>query len=202
MALEARFVQTARGAGALAAEQTLAAVAAELVARWAEPHRHYHDLAHLEFCLDEVEHDPVAALAAWGHDAVYDPRSPVNEERSALLLAGLLSRCLIPDGVIGQAMRTVRMTAGHQATTAAEELLADADLAVLARPWPDYMSYVDAVRREYAHVPDELWRAGRSVVLQRLLDLPAMFHHHPEREEPARANLRRELDLMLGAAQA
>ncbi len=195
MGLEARFVNTARLAGATAPVPALEAVAAELVARWSQPHRHYHDLAHLAFCLDEdgVEGSPVVALAAWGHDAVYDPRSPANEERSALLLAGLLTRCGVPQAVVARAMDLVRMTAGHRVRDAEAEILADADLAVLARPWPDYLSYVDAVRREYAHVPEPLWRTGRSAVLTGLLDLPTLFHRHPEREPAARANIRREL---------
>lgn len=196
MGWEARFVNTARRAGATAPEAALEAVAAELVARWSEPHRHYHDLAHLAFCLDEagVEADPVVALAAWGHDAVYDPRGHSNEERSALLLASLLTRCAVPAGAVARAMALVRMTAGHRVHDDDQAaLLADADLAVLARPWPDYLSYVEAVRREYAHVPEPLWRAGRSAVLTGLLDLPALFHRHPEREAPARANIEREL---------
>lgn len=203
MPLEAVFAQAARAAGAAAPDITLAAVARELIARWSQPHRHYHDLAHLQACLDEID-DPVVVLAAWGHDAVYDPRSPANEERSALLLTHLLHRCGVPPATITEVARLVRLTKGHAVEPGDERgmLLADADLAVLARPWPGYLSYVNAVRREYAHVPDELWRAGRAAVLHSLLDLPAMFHLHPEREQPARANLRRELAELTQANQS
>jgi predicted metal-dependent HD superfamily phosphohydrolase len=194
MPLEAVFVEAARAAGASAPDITLQAVAAELVSRWSEPHRLYHNLAHLEACLEEID-DPVTRLAAWGHDAIYDPRSPANEERSALLLTRLLSRCQTPRDVRDEAARLVRLTKGHTIQDGDERgmMLADADLNVLTRPWPSYVSYVDAVREEYAHVSDDLWRAGRAAVLESLLDLPAMFHLHPEREEPARANLHREL---------
>jgi predicted metal-dependent HD superfamily phosphohydrolase len=194
MPLEMLFVEAARAAGAQAPDATLAAVAAELVARWSEPHRHYHNLDHLRACLDEL-HDPVTRLAVWGHDAVYDPRSPANEERSALLLAHLLHRCAVPSARIAEAARLVRLTKGHAVEPGDERgmAMADADLSVLTRAWPSYLSYVDAVRREYAHVSDDLWRAGRAAVLRGLLDLPAMFHLHPEREEPARTNINREL---------
>ena len=194
MPLEAVFVEAARAAGAQAPTLTLEAVGAELVARWSEPHRHYHNLDHLRACLEEID-DPVTRLAVWGHDAIYDPRSPANEERSALLLTNLLHRCQVPPEVIAESARLVRMTNGHAVEPGDErgKLLADADLNVLARPWPDYLSYVDAVRREYAHVSDELWLAGRAAILRVLLGLPAMFHLHPEREEPARANINREL---------
>lgn len=195
MELVARFVTTARRAGARSARITLEATAAELVARWAEPHRHYHDPAHLESCLDEVEDEPVVALAAWGHDAIYDPHSPSNEERSAQLLASLLLRCAVPVEVIAQAIHLVRLTKGHEVAEGDRlgAMLADADLAVLARPWDEYLSYVDAVRTEYAHVPEGLWRNGRAAVLRGLLDQPTLFHLHPEREAPARANLAHEL---------
>lgn len=194
MPLEAVFVEAARAAGAQAPDVTLYAVGAELAARWQEPHRHYHNLEHLRDCLDEID-DPVTRLAAWGHDAIYDPRSAVNEERSALLMTHLLHRCQTPLAVVTETARLIRVTDGHAVELGDERamMLADADLNVLTRPWPRYLSYVDAVRREYAHVSDELWRAGRAVILRGLLDLPAMFHLHPEREEPARQNINREL---------
>ena len=195
MPLEGRFCASARAAGALGSLKALSAVEAELIARWSEPHRSYHNLDHLEAVLVETEADPIAALAAWGHDAIYDPRSNANEERSAQLMAGLLQRCAVPLSVLSETLRLVRLTAGHavKADDHRGALLADADLAVLTRPWPGYQSYVDAVRAEYAHVPDELWRIGRAAVLQSLLDLPALFRLHPEREATARANLAREL---------
>lgn len=194
MPLEAVFIDAARAAGAQARDATLAAVEAELVARWSEPHRHYHNLDHLQACLDEID-DPVTRLAVWGHDAIYDPRSHANEERSALLLTHLLHRCALPKAQIDEAARLVRLTKGHAVVPDDERgmMLADADLNVLTRPWPGYLSYVDAIRKEYAHVTEQLWRAGRAAILRGLLDLPAMFHLHPEREEPARANINREL---------
>src|SRR5262245_26836792 len=170
-------------AGATGTDAALEAVAAELVARWSQPHRHYHNVAHLTAVLDHVDEEPLAALAAWGHDAVYDPRSPANEERSAQLMASLLARCGIPSAEV---MRLIRLTAGHQVEPGDRlgALLAEADLAILAAPWPAYQSYVDGVRAEYAHVPEELWRVGRAAVLEGLL---------PGLGEAARANVEREL---------
>jgi len=78
-------------------------------------------------------------------------------------------------------------------------LLCDADLAVLARSTDGYDRYAAAIREEYAHVPEEAFRAGRAAVLRHLLDLPAVYRLPRLRdrwEEPARANLRRELDAL------
>ena len=63
---------------------------AAVVAAWSEPHRRYHDLAHLAAVLGLVDALSPAAddadavrLAAWYHDVVYDPSSSENEARSA-----------------------------------------------------------------------------------------------------------------------
>jgi predicted metal-dependent HD superfamily phosphohydrolase len=52
------------------------------------------------------------------------------------------------------------------------------------------------VRREYAHVADDDFRAGRAAVLGDLLAKPHLFHTAHGRaawEAPARANVTREL---------
>jgi predicted metal-dependent HD superfamily phosphohydrolase len=183
------------------------AVAAELLARWSEPHRRYHTLDHLWFMLTIIDahaaeaHDPdLVRLAAWFHDAIYDPRTPGdgNEQASAILSARLLHRCAVPAAKIAELMRLVRLTAGHAVGDADRDaaLLADADLAVLARDWPSYVAYAEAIRAEYAHVPDEAFRIGRSTVLRHLLALPALYRVprlHRDWEQKARANLTREL---------
>src|SRR5689334_15382646 len=60
---------------------------ADLLARWREPHRHYHTDEHLAFMLEIIDRHADLAddadavrLAAWFHDAVYDPRAADNEE--------------------------------------------------------------------------------------------------------------------------
>ncbi|MGH3379956.1 MAG: HD domain-containing protein, partial [Actinoallomurus sp.] len=64
------------------------AIGADLLRRYAEPHRRYHTTTHLAEVLDHVgelageaaDADAVR-LAAWFHDAVYDPARGDNEER-------------------------------------------------------------------------------------------------------------------------
>ena len=180
-------------------------VADALLARWTEPHRRYHNLDHLRAVLDVVDawaghaDDPdLVRLAAFFHDAVYDPYRSDNEENSADLAVSLLTFCNVPPHALQEVHRLVRLTAGHQVADSDTNgmLLADADLAVLARDWPDYVAYADAIRAEYAHVPDDLFRAGRAQVLSGLLALPSLYRIEPLRaqwEERARANIAREL---------
>ena len=74
--------------------------------------------------------------------------------------------------------------------------LSDADLGILAAPRERYDEYVAAVRREYGHLPDDVFSAGRADVLRALADKPRLFHTAYAREQweaAARANLEREL---------
>jgi predicted metal-dependent HD superfamily phosphohydrolase len=187
------------GAGQGGAE----AAGRDLLDRWSEPHRRYHDVAHLSAMLstlDELGAARTVRLAAWFHDAVYDPRRSDNEERSARLAVDVLTR-LGQGDTAPEVARLVRVTAGHDPAPGDRDaiVLCDADLAVLAWPRRAYDGYAAAIRAEYAHVPDEAYRAGRADVLHRLLDLPALYRTaelHDRWEAPARANLGRELDAL------
>ena len=197
----------ARQAGATAGDPDLTAAGEYLLSRWSEPQRHYHTVAHLSAVLDVIDrHAGLAAhaervrLAAWMHDAVYDPRAlgDANERDSAEFAEGLLATLGVPAGTAAEVARLVGLTAGH-ATEADDpdgELLCDADLAVLAGDEEAYASYTAAIRREYAHVPEDAFRDGRAQVLKALLELPSIYRHAPLRsawEDRARANLEAEL---------
>jgi len=204
------FRAAARQAGATADDADLAAAGEYLLARWSEPQRHYHTVAHLSAVLDVVEshaqlapHPERVRLAAWMHDAVYDPRAlgDANERDSAEFAEGLLATLGVPAATAAEVARLVGLTAGH-ATEADDpdgELLCDADLAVLAGDEEAYASYAAAIRREYAHVPEDAFRDGRAQVLTALLELPSIYRLDPLRaawEERARANLSRELQVL------
>lgn len=208
-----RFRDAARAAGATAGDADLEAAGGYLLGRWSEPQRQYHTVAHLTAVLDVVDehaglapHPERVRLAAWMHDAVYDPRAlgDANERDSAEFAEGLLTTLGVPAGTAAEVARLVGLTAGHATgeDDADGELLCDADLAILASDEPEYASYTAAIRREYAHVPDEDFRAGRAQVLKALLELPSIYRLAPLRaawEERARTNLERELSGGAGA---
>jgi predicted metal-dependent HD superfamily phosphohydrolase len=210
-------VRAVVGAGATAQEADIRAVGADLLTRWGEPHRHYHTVEHLTAVLDHLDRAAAHAarpdllrLAAWCHDAVYDPRAAgyANERNSAALAARALAGLGVPPDAVMEVTRLVLLTAGHAAAGDDRDggLLCDADLAVLAAKPRVYDAYARAVRREYAHVPDAAFRTGRAAVLRRLADLPALYRlphlsgaQRRAWEERARANLRRELDGLASA---
>lgn len=161
--------------------------------------RGYHDLQHLAEVLTRLAElgaadDAEVVLAAWFHDAVYDGGTDL-EERSALLAAARLAG---EDVDVDEVVRLVRLTADHRpaADDRRGQALVDADLAILAAPQERYDAYRRAVRTEYAHVPDQDFRAGRRAVLQDLAGRERLFHTahgHAQWNAPARANLAREI---------
>jgi len=190
-----------------------------LLRRWAEPHRSYHDLSHLSAVLghiDELVHaEPGTAtdvdsvrLAAYFHDAVYDPTRQDNESRSAALAHDVLERLGVAGSRVGEVTRLVRLTATHAVVPGDGDgaVLCDADLAVLAGGPAAYAAYAVAVRAEYAHVPELLFRAGRAKVLAALLEPDALFRTRTGRawwERAARRNVETELvRLNAGGADA
>ena len=177
----------------------------QLVQRWNEPHRRYHTIQHLTAVLDLIDqhihltdNPQTVRLAAWFHDAVYDPRAGDNEERSAQLALRTLGSLGSPDALASDVARLVRLTATHNPADNDRDgaLLVDADLAILAADPGTYDGYALGVREEYRHVPDELFRAGRAAVLTRLADVPMAYRILPDRSAMrvrAEHNLRREL---------
>jgi predicted metal-dependent HD superfamily phosphohydrolase len=183
----------------------VAGVGASLLSRYADAARHYHDLTHLDEVLrnvDELAHaapaPDVVRLAAWLHDAVYDPSASDNEEQSARLAEDVLAAMRVDDTVVAEVARLVRLTAGHDAADddADGAVLCDADLAILAADEARYAEYVAGVRAEYAHVADRDFALGRAAVLRRLLGQRSLFRTptaYAAWEAAARANVSAEL---------
>ena len=183
----------------------------DLLARWTEPARRYHTTTHLVEmfgALEELEdareiddHQcSVARLAAWFHDAIYDPaaRSGSNEADSAMLARDTLRQLSFGDEDIDTIDRLIRLTARHD-TEAAEPLEAafhDADLWILSAAQERFDGYCDQVRQEYAHVSDTRYRNARAAILGPLLHRDRIYrtsHALHDWETPARINLGREL---------
>jgi predicted metal-dependent HD superfamily phosphohydrolase len=171
----------------------------DLLRRWREPHRRYHTDRHLRYTLEIIDRHAdladdadVVRMAAWLHDAVYDPRAGDNEERSAALTDD------------PEVRRLVLLTKTHDAAPSDRNgaLLCDADLAILAAEPDVYGEYATNVREEYAFVPDDAFRAGRAAVLRGLLALDDLYKIVPDRAAwavAARRNMETELRTVTGA---
>jgi predicted metal-dependent HD superfamily phosphohydrolase len=186
------------------AEETFA----DLARHYSHPARHYHDLQHIRNVLDTIAFiqavaDASVSLAGWLHDVVYDPRAHDNEERSAEYARHLLRSLGCPEALTWETARLILLTRRHDPDPEDEagKILVDADLAVLGAEPEEYDRYAEAIRAEYAWVPEGEYRARRSSVLEGFLARPRIFHTEAmfaRCEERARENLRRELERLRG----
>lgn len=178
----------------------------KLADRYGEPHRAYHNMSHVEDVLASLgilmdaggeESAAMAAgasmpadvavvtLAAFFHDAIYDPKSATNEKDSADLflefaseLDGALARrgarCA---GMVDRVEECVIATATHVASAneargANDTLLAtflDADMSVLGRDAAKYDEYAGCIRREYRFVERSVYCEKRAGILESFL---------------------------------
>jgi predicted metal-dependent HD superfamily phosphohydrolase len=180
----------------------------ELVGCYAEPHRRYHGVAHIDALarlFEEVAAGPgwrqpvEVALAILFHDAIYEPARPDNEARSAMLARERLADWHHVD--IDRVAALIEATAAHGAAHTDGDLdfghFLDADIAILGAPWPIYDHYARGVFEEYAPmVAEAAFRAGRRAFLAGQLTRPTLFHtawFRERYEATARQNLTREL---------
>lgn len=185
----------------------------DLAGRYGEEHRAFHTLSHVRHVLEtldflearEAVDDPLALrLAAWFHDAVYEPGAADNEAASARRAAEVLTDWQVPADRVAHVHQLILVTADHRPEAGDEALLCDADLAVLAADPDTYEVYTRAVRVEYSYLDDQAWRAGRSAFVRSLLDRQGLYTTKTMRhrgEKIARANLAAELE-QLEAADA
>lgn len=194
----------------------LGGAAEGLLVRYDEPWRAYHTREHLWEMLTALDallaefrlelglgpaESRTARLASWFHDAVYDPRRPDNEDRSADLARSTLDALGEPAALVDRVAGLVRATAAHRVDEAdlAGMALMDADLWILAAPPIRYADYVRQVRREYAHVGDGDFAVGRRTVLTDLAGRERLYRTplaHAEWEPRARRNIEAELEHM------
>jgi predicted metal-dependent HD superfamily phosphohydrolase len=180
------YTRAAVGAGATASATALHSAADRLIDRWTEPVRRYHDLAHLVDLLQHVDELQQEAhnlhhvrLAAWYHGAVFDAaesaayahRGGEDEAASAEFARTDLEALGVPADAVHAVAAMVEGLARHSAPRASVDaaVLSDADLAILASDPQRYRHYVERIREEYAHIPDQKYLEARRAIVERLL---------------------------------
>lgn len=144
-----------------------------LIACYAEPHRKYHTLQHLNECLTHLqtlrslaEHPAEVEFALWFHDAIYSTQSTDNEKKSAeWACSSAQSNGLLNDSatrIYDLVMVTCHRTAAISRDAA---VMVDADLGILGAEPARFDEYESQIRAEYAWVPEPLYRQERRKVL-------------------------------------
>lgn len=176
------------------------AVRDAVLARYAESHRRYHTLQHLQECLalfdrlqSVADHPHEVEMALWFHDAIYDLKASDNEERSAAWAKEELLRGQVEPRWADQIHDLILVTK-HTASpvTQDEQVLIDIDLSILGASAARFAEYEQQIRDEYSYVPGVLFRMKRRSILKSFLGREAIYSTstlHQELEGRARANL-------------
>ena len=180
---------------------------AQLQTAYSQPQRHYHNTGHINACLEQFEHVRSGAespetieCAIWFHDVIYDPRANDNELRSADFATDFLISNGIEQTIVDR-VHSLIMATRHEGSANDDDarILVDVDLSILGAPEADYDVYEKAIRQEYSHVPEALYRTGRTKVLAGFLDRERIYHsdYFGQRlEDRARLNLDRAISAL------
>ena len=179
-----------------------ARVYADLASRLGAPGRRFHNLSHIDDCLqrlDEVaphldDRDAVE-LALWFHDAVYEPGNPDNERRSAELF---LAQSAGARPLFRRRVAALILTTRRNRTPRSNDckFIDDIDLAGFGASWDEFMRNGKLLRREFAGQSDADYNRGLAGFLGSLRRRPRFFRTDwfAERlETQARSNLERVL---------
>ena len=182
-----------------------------LVAAYCEPHRKYHTLEHILHCLrvfdgarDLTENQNAVEMAIWFHDFVYntsEERAKFNEALSSAK-AYSAARELGLSHIFGkEILCLILATKFHEPIKVCKpmdiKVLIDVDLSSLGKAWSEFQKDSRAVREEYGHVPEAVFREKRAEILQGFLSRPRIYftdYFYEKYEKAAQENLKRAID--------
>jgi predicted metal-dependent HD superfamily phosphohydrolase len=181
-------------------------VAQVLLDHYSQSGRHYHNLDHVNHCLDQsrlveglLANVRALNLAIWFHDSVYDPMASDNEAKSAMLFRELAGRAMT-DSLIDDVVRLILVTGSGQVPRQADEaFMVDIDHSSFGLPWEPFLADSLAVRAERTHLTDEQYSIQQSRMLTGLLEREAVFvtdFFRARYEHVARSNISRYLAMI------
>jgi len=162
-----------------------------------QPHRHYHNINHVNDCLTELyqyylntENKNMSHIQAmiltymiWYHDAIYNPYSPsgLNEEQSAILYSS--------EDYSPTIRHAIRATADHVRTQEDNpssnpsfgewpltKIMLDIDLSGFGKPMHVYANNSMNIRREYYNTTNIDFVKGRLAFLQRINQRESFYY--------------------------
>lgn len=176
-----------------------------LTAHYAEPHRKYHNLEHLDHCLAQFDAAPdVVAradeveMAIWFHDVIHQPGHLDNETCSAALFRDA-ARGVMEESFIARVMALIEATT-HRTPPSdpAAQFLCDVDLSSFGMPWAVYLEDTLNLMHEFRGTKEAYYVAQRAF-LEGLLERPRVFFtdvFHQRFETQARDNVKAFIELI------
>ena len=155
----------------------------QILKRYSEPHRKYHNMTHIDKCfsgchfLFENYRIYSLELAILFHDIIYKPRKDDNEFQSAEFLREFMnvgSNNQIVNAACGIIKRT-NYTKKYVSKNIIDQCMHDIDFAIFAES-DDYVTYETNIRKEYDFVDDETYYKHRAKFLIGILEKKQIFY--------------------------
>ena len=169
-------------------EDTLS-IANNIIHRWTEPHRCYHNIEHLCYLFQSIgkeyytdpksfnktilngEHYSTLYIAAMYHDIVYDTHSLTNEEDSIKIMEEDLKNAN-PDfniELVRQIIMDTKLSPGDTKSSMASDFFYNIDYGYAFNSELTPEEYERRIRKEYEWVPLEIYKEKRLAFLQGVL---------------------------------
>ena len=182
----------------------------DILRQYSHSSRYYHTLDHIQSLLQfaqsyesQLSHLQSIQFAIWYHDLVYKVHRKDNELKSAEVAKKHLTQLKVDPSVISYVYALIVATQTHTVPTNWDNFdtrfLLDIDLSILAVEKPDYLRYVQQIRKEYKIFPNPLYNAGRKKVLTHFLAREQIYHTQlffELWENKARNNIQLELKML------
>ena len=156
----------------------------ELINKYNEPHRHYHNLDHILYCLDKLkefqgeEYDDIAVrFALWYHDGVYNIGDNQNEEKSCELAEKHLLQIVKPCSLIENVRTLILVTKHLQASQLFSfecKLMVDVDLSSFGDR-PEFQHSCELIRKEYFSIDEKIYLTERIKILFNFITRPSIY---------------------------
>jgi predicted metal-dependent HD superfamily phosphohydrolase len=181
------------------------AIFQDLMTRYDERHRAYHNLNHLVDIFNSLKNITFldknsVYFAIFFHDAIYQPLKQDNEAQSANLALCTLKKFsfYLKNNELEKIKTYILATQKHELHEPEPDLayFLDADLKILGSEENAYQLYTQAIRKEYQIVPDFLYKRGRKKALNHFLTQEKIYKtafFYERYEVQARKNIENEL---------
>jgi predicted metal-dependent HD superfamily phosphohydrolase len=172
----------------------------EIVTRYSEPHRFYHNLWHIRHCLkvlDEARHlcrnpDEVE-MALWFHDVIYNFGEGDNEKESAFACGLALAKLGVDPGFRDRVWVHILATKHQEAPEDPDSrIVADIDISIMGYPEAVYLEGEKRIFWEFEWVPVAVGKVLREKHLRGFLGRDRIFatdYFRDKYEDQARKNL-------------
>ena len=189
----------------------------DLCSKYSTQDRFYHTIIHIENMINDLDlawdhfvhslkdsYENLQSaynnlyLSIWFHDSIFDPKSKENEINSADFTASELQKLNYRERDLKTICELILCTIHHRPMVDCDlyKLFLDIDLAILGKEVEEYNLYSKNIRKEYSHVPEEIYREKRKEILESFLQKDQIFftgYFQSKYEASARRNLNLEI---------